>query len=124
MTRLFGRNKRITSLVLGSIAASLLFPVTALAGSGRYTRDGDHHRHRVDSRHRHASQYAYRGHGHRHRAHPGYHRVPARYYCEPCNHGFHTRGDFHAHLVGHHHVSPLLLPFLIVQHAFGWIFYG
>ena len=48
----------------------------------------------------------------------------AAYTCRPCNHRFDSRDAFHRHLSHHHHVQHWVLPFVVVRHALGWIFYG
>jgi hypothetical protein len=46
------------------------------------------------------------------------------YYCKPCNHRFESRVGFNSHLGGRHHIPPWRMPFVIVHHTFGWIFFG
>ncbi len=161
MIRTFSRTRRLGAAVLGSIALSLLVPVTASAGSSQHRNDrhnarGDydrgHDRHargghernharnhdrnynrnynRGDRRHH---RRDYRGDRHarydRHRSHQASrynrsHHASSRYYCAPCDHGFDSRRGFHSHLAGFHGVSLFFLPFAIVHHALGWIFYG
>ena len=56
------------------------------------------------------------------RHHAAQHR--AEYRCEPCSKRFSKRSGFHRHLTSHHHVPTWRLPFVVVHHALGWIFYG
>jgi hypothetical protein len=51
-------------------------------------------------------------------------RHQAEYACRPCSQSFESRRDFHRHVRHHHHVPPWALPFVIVHHALGWVFYG
>jgi hypothetical protein len=51
-------------------------------------------------------------------------RHQAVYTCGPCSHRFDSRRAFHRHLRHQHHVAPWVLPFVIVHHTLGWIFYG
>lgn len=136
MSRTLGRNKRLVAVLLGSFGVSILMPLVASAGSSRYRDSHNRHRggdHRYDYR-SHDSN-GYRGHhdGYRHRRYDRYrrhdrydrsHHAQSRYYCAACDHGFHSRSAFHSHLSGHHYIAPWLLPFAIVKHALGWIFYG
>jgi hypothetical protein len=46
------------------------------------------------------------------------------YSCRPCSQRFETRRAFRAHLRHHHHVASWAMPFVVVHHALGWIFYG
>jgi hypothetical protein len=148
MLRSLGRKKRFVAVLLGSFGLSLLTPVIAAAGSSQHRnyRDsreyGDSHSNdRYDGRHARRGDYRHhrvRDHrgqrrGYRHdRRHDGYrrggynrqHHAQSSYYCAPCDHGFYSRRAFHSHLSGNHHVAPWLLPFAIIEHALGWIFYG
>ena len=46
------------------------------------------------------------------------------YTCRPCSHRFESQRAFQRHLRSHHHVAVWALPFVVVHHALGWIFYG
>jgi len=151
MYRRFSGNRRVFAAVLGSIA--MLLPMTAMAGSSQHRGDrhghaqrghsdghndyrrGHHRGHDRHARNRHnyrrGSQRHYRdGRYASHRPHyranryNRSHHANSRYYCAQCDHGFHSRGSFHAHLAGVHGIAPLLFPFVILHHALGWIFYG
>jgi hypothetical protein len=131
MTRNLGRKKRVTAVLLGSFALSLLMPLVASAGSNRHRGSRDRH-HGNDHRYDYRSSHGHRGHdrGYRHGRYDRYsrynrsHHAKSRYYCAACDHGFYSRSAFHSHLSGHHYVAPWLLPFAIIEHTLGWIFYG
>jgi hypothetical protein len=46
------------------------------------------------------------------------------YHCAPCRHRFHDYDAFTRHVHHHHHVPFWRIPFVMVEAAFGWIFYG
>lgn len=138
MSRTLNRNNRLVAVLLGSFALSVLMPVVASAGSSQHVSHRDSHDGQRSGSHR-----DYRGHGssahrghqrdYRHDAfnqHNRYsrynrgHHKRSSYYCAPCDHGFNSRSDFHSHLSGHHYIAPWLIPFAIIQHTLGWIFYG
>jgi hypothetical protein len=60
---------------------------------------------------------------HRHQRH-GRHQQRARYDCRPCSRQFQSGWSFRRHVQHHHRVAPWRLPFVIVHHSLGWIFYG
>ena len=62
----------------------------------------------------------WQGHHHGH----GHQARQASYHCAPCRHRFHDYGAFQQHVHHHHHVPFWRVPFVMVEVAFGWIFYG
>lgn len=100
-------------------------------GYSRHDSRRDRHYNRHDRHRGHRRHYA-RGHRGRHhdtyRGAPRYYHGDSSYYCASCRHRFHSRGRFHDHLTGHHHVPLWQLPFVIthglVHGIFGWVFHG
>jgi hypothetical protein len=79
--------------------------------------DDVHWRHRHDRDGSRYYDYGYRdGRGH--------HGRRASYQCAPCRHRWHDYGAFRSHLNHHHHVPIWRIPFVMVEAAFGWVFYG
>lgn len=145
------RNKRtVLGFALTGLAAVMLtVPATAFAGDesrrdrtdhrdddgrrgddhGRAGhRDGDHANHRRYASYTgHNESYKYRYNNHR-PAHSYRHASAKKhgspFYCKPCNHRFESRVGFNNHLGGHHHIAPWRLPFVVVHHTLGWVFFG
>ncbi|MDJ0789572.1 MAG: twin-arginine translocation signal domain-containing protein [Myxococcota bacterium] len=96
--------------------AALLLPSAAQAHRG--------HRHHHDD----YDDYRWRRRRRRRRRrsewYGGYRSAAPIFFCAPCGHRFRRRHDFHSHLHHHHRVPWWRIPSLIVQAAFGWIFYG
>lgn len=71
-------------------------------------------------------RHRYGPHGHRDRYDHDYrhHGRRAAYQCAPCRHRWHDYGAFRSHLHHHHHVPVWRIPFVMVEAAFGWVFYG
>jgi len=131
--------KRV-SLVLLALAALLW----ALPAGAHGDRDRDHRYDKVDRHHRHEARYdrdrrpragddclprgsrrAYeRAFWRNAYAHQRAAQHRAEYRCEPCSKRFSKRSGFQRHLTDHHHVPVWRLPFVVVHHALGWIFYG
>ena len=132
------RSQRITrALAVASGFAFLLTATVASAGHDdrrrsrrhKVVQHGDYCSARGHDRHdRHDNRYdRHRRHDYRHDNHRGHDRYERRrdsYTCEPCGHRFQSRKRFHRHLSGHHHIPLFALPFVIVKHTLGWIFYG
>ncbi|MBW2240623.1 MAG: hypothetical protein JRH01_01440 [Deltaproteobacteria bacterium] len=133
------RSHRITRAL--AIASGFTFLLTATMASAGHDDQRRARRHKVvihddycsargDSRHDHNRRNDYRQvsrrHGYRndHRGQDRYERRRDSYTCEPCGHRFESRSRFHRHLSGHHHIPLFALPFVIVRHTLGWIFYG
>jgi len=100
----------------------------------RYTTDRNRHRHSQKARHhnhghKYGHSYKARYDRHNHRPAHSYRQASAKrhnapYRCEPCNRRFNSRSGFHGHLSGNHHIPPWRLPFVIVHHTLGWVFFG
>ncbi len=124
------RVARIPMAALSALALLAAMPMPASAGHEKWDRhhrhcqhadhDRDHHRDRYgryDDRYvRHLATHIRRASVREARIH--------RYTCGPCNYRFADRGDFHRHLIFKHQISPLRLPFVVIHHSLGWIFYG
>ena len=121
------------ALALGAALAVFLSAGAASAGHGNGSQRIDYrvYRHgascasRYHDGHGHYGHHHSRRHGSRHVGY-GWRQVHRRdtYTCQPCNHHFRSRRRFYHHLHSHHHIPLFALPLVIVQSAFGWIFYG
>jgi len=73
--------------------------------------------------HRPHHRHPYR-HGYRRGYADGRYAPRAEYRCGPCQQRYADYGAFETHLQHRHHIPIWRIPQVIVEAAFGWIFYG